>query len=158
MGKAMEMPQPLEEHRRLEKLAGTWIGEEKIHPSPWDPKGGTATGKVESRMDLGGFFLISDYVETRDGQVSYRGHGVYGYDRKEKCYTMSWFDSMGDGPAAPTKGHWEGNRLIFAHQTPVGHSRYTWELVGETRQRFTIENSQDGKSWAPFMEAQYTRK
>jgi len=154
----MEMPKPQEEHRRLQTLAGSWVGEEKIHPSPWDPKGGTATAKVESRMDLDGYHLITDYVESRGGQVSYRGHGVHGYDRNEKCYLMFWFDSIGEVSHAPAKGKWEGNRLVYAHQTPMGHSRYTYEFKGEGRYSFMIENSPDGKQWAPFMEAHYTRK
>jgi hypothetical protein len=40
----------------------------------------------------------------------------------------------------------------------MGHSRYTYDLQGEGRYKFTIENSQDGQQWAPFMEAHYTRK
>ena len=154
----MEMPKPLEEHRRLEKLAGKWTGEEKIHPTPWDPKGGSASGTFEARVSMDGFWLVADYVETRDGAVSYRGHGVYGYDRKEQAYTMSWFDSMSESVIPPARGRWDGNRLVFAHQTPMGHSRYTYDFQGEGRYRFLIENSQDGKQWMPFMEGQYTRR
>jgi hypothetical protein len=54
----MEMPKPSDGHRRLERLAGRWEGEEKMEPSPWDPQGGTALGCVT-------------------------GHGVYTYDPKE---------------------------------------------------------------------------
>jgi hypothetical protein len=36
----MDMPKPGPEHKRLEVFAGTWIGRELMHPSPWDPKGG----------------------------------------------------------------------------------------------------------------------
>ena len=84
----MEMPKPTEEHRRLEKLAGKWTGEEKIHPTPWDPVGGPATSTWEAHVACDGFWLVADYVETRNGQVGYRGHGVYGYDRKERAWTM----------------------------------------------------------------------
>ena len=154
----MEMPKPQEEHRRLEKLAGNWVGEEKIYPGPWDPQGGSATAKIESRSGLDGFFMITDYTETRGGQVSYRGHGVHGYDPSEKCYVMFWFDSMGSCGSLPAKGTWEGNRLVYTNKTPMGHSRYTYDFQGEGRYRFMIENSQDGKQWAPMMEAQYTRK
>jgi len=51
----MEMPRPLDEHKRLKSLAGTWEGEETLHPSPWDPKGGTAQGRVGSRHPIVGF-------------------------------------------------------------------------------------------------------
>jgi hypothetical protein len=154
----MEMPKPLEEHRRLEKLAGTWTGEETIFPSPWDAAGGPATGTFEARLACDGFWLVADYAETRNGQVSYLGHGVYGYDRKEQAYTMSWFDSMTESVASVAKGRWDGNRLVFANQTPMGHSRFTYEFQGEGRYRFLIENSQDGKQWVRMMEGQYTRR
>lgn len=154
----MEMPKPIEEHHRLEKLAGTWTGEETLFPSPWDPAGGPATGVFEARVACDGFWLVADYAETRNGQISYRGHGVYGYDRKEQVYTMSWFDSMTETVAAPAKGRWDGNRLVFTAQTPMGHSRFTYEFQDERRYRFLIETSQDGKQWARMMEGQYTRR
>lgn len=153
----MEMPRPLEEHKRLKTLAGTWEGEETLHPSPWDPKGGTAHGRIESRLDIDGFFLITDYTQTRGGQVSYRGHGVLGYDRKESAYTMFWFDSMGDAPPTPARGRWDGQRLVYLQETPMGHSRYTYEIQDERHYRFLIENSQDGRSWRTFMDARYTK-
>ena len=154
----MEMPKPQEEHQRLARLAGSWVGEEKLYPSPWDPQGGTAVAAVETRLALDGFFLITDYTETRGGQVTYQGHGVHSYDRAEKCFVMFWFDSMGDVSPVPAKGRWDGNRLVYAHQTPIGHSRYSYDFQGEGRYRFMIENSQDGKEWVPFMEAQYHRR
>ena len=88
---AMTMPKVTEQHKKLAALAGKWEGEEKIYPSPWDPKGGSAVGRLEARMDLDGFFLITDYVEERGGQVHYRGHGVYGWDAGAGRYTMHWF-------------------------------------------------------------------
>lgn len=148
----MEMPKPKDEHRKLQALAGTWKGEETMYPSPWDQKGGNATSKVVSRMDIDGFFLITDYVQERNGQVSYRGHGVYGYSPKENRYTMHWFDSMGDCSSSPAYGTWTGNRLVFEQKTPMGMSRYSYELEGEGRYRFSIENSQDGKNWTKFMD------
>ncbi len=153
-----EMPQVLDHHRKLQALAGNWTGDETIHPSPWDPKGGKATGSISSRIELDGFFLVSDYTEERGGQVSYRGHGIFGYDAQEKCYTMHWFDSMGSPCPTPARGRWEGNRLAFEQRNPMGHSRYTYTMEGEGRYRFLIENSQDGKAWKPFMEGTYTRK
>ena len=68
----MEMPKPTEEHRRLHAFLGEWEGEEKLSPSPWGP-GGTARGRSTCRLDLDGFFVIQDYVEEKDGRVSYRG-------------------------------------------------------------------------------------
>jgi hypothetical protein len=154
----MGMPGPTEQHRKLETFSGTWTGEEKIYPSPWDPDGGPATGRMESRMGLEGFFLITNYTEEREGQVSYRGHGVYGWDPEEQCYTMHWFDGMGSIPKIWAKGRWEGNVLTFQHQHERGHSRYIYTTQGKDRYHFKIDNSQDGREWATFMEGQYTKK
>jgi uncharacterized protein DUF1579 len=154
----MEMPKPQEQHRKLQALAGTWTGEETMFPSPWDPKGGQATGRFQSRLELEGFFLLTDYVQERGGQPSYRGHGVYGYDGERSCYTLHWFDSMGSPSGEPMQGNWQGDRLIFEQDGPMGHSRHTYRLEGENRFSLLMENSQDGKQWAKFLEAAYTRK
>ena len=99
-----EMPKPTEKHAKLQSLAGTWVGEETMYPSPWDPKGGPALGRTESRLDLDGFYLLSDYTQERGGRTSYKGHGVFGYDPGSGSYTMHWFDSMGFPCTVPAKG------------------------------------------------------
>ncbi|MEK6677728.1 MAG: DUF1579 family protein, partial [Planctomycetota bacterium] len=66
----MNMPQITEAHRKLEKLVGTWLGQEKMSPSPWDPQGGPATGKVQNRLALNGFFIVQDYEQQRNGSAS----------------------------------------------------------------------------------------
>ena len=153
----MEMQKPQEAHRKLQALVGTWVGEEKLFPSPWDPKGGSALGRFQARVDLDGFFVICDYTEERGGQVTYRGHGVFGYDPQQKTYTMNWFDSIGPGSPAPARGKWEGNQLLFENSHPRGHSRYIYTFEGNDRYTFRLENSTDGKSWAPMMEGKYKR-
>jgi hypothetical protein len=152
------MPKPQEQHRKLASLAGNWVGEEKMHPSPWDPKGGSALGKVNSRIDLDGFFLVSDYTQERGGQISYRGHGVVGYDPAKGQYTMHWFDSVGSPVYEPSTGKWQGNVLAFQMQGPMGHHRYVYTVEGEGRYFFKLEHSQDGKAWGTFMEGRYSRK
>jgi hypothetical protein len=153
-----DMPRVTEQHRKLLALVGTWTGEEKMFPSPWDPKGGTALGRIEARADLDGFFVVEDYLQERDGKVSYRGHGVFGWDPKEERYTMHWFDSMGGNGTPPAKGRWEGNTLAFASQSPMGHSRYVYVFEGDGRIAFRIESSRDGHDWATFLMARYTRQ
>jgi len=154
----MEMPTVQDQHRKLQALAGSWTGEETMHPSPWDPKGGPATSRTESRIDLDGFHLITDYVQHRGGQVSYRGHGIFGWDPAEKCYTHHWFDSMGSGCPTPARGTWKDKTLTFESRHPMGFSRYIYVLESDGKYTFRIDNSQDGKQWATFMEGKYTRK
>ncbi|MBI1744991.1 MAG: DUF1579 family protein [Acidobacteria bacterium] len=154
----MEMPKLQDQHRKLHVLAGSWLGEETLYPSPWDSNGGHALGKFNARIDLDGFFVITDYVEERGGQVTYRGHGVYGWDGGQNCYLSYWFDSMGGGYAEPARGRWEGNVLTFESRNPMGYSRYRYQFETDVYYIFRIEMSQDGVKWAPFMEGNYFRQ
>ena len=153
----MEMPKPTQEHQRLAQLAGDWVGEEIVHPGPWNPQGAKATGRMQARIALDGFYLISDHEHEVDGRILFRGHGVWGWDARGKCYTMHWFDSSGIEHGAPALGTWEGNILTLQHETGhLGHSRYVYELRdAELYQR--IEWSQDGSRWTAFLEGTYRR-
>ena len=53
---------------KLTALAGSWSGPEKLYPSPWGP-GGQATGRMNARLSVDGFFLLQDYEEEKDGSV-----------------------------------------------------------------------------------------
>lgn len=155
----MAMPEPNEHHRRLQRLAGTWFGEETLSPSPWGP-GGMAMGRYKCRIDIGGFFLIQDYVEEKDGRVVYQGHGVFGWDDARRQYMWYWVDSLGQVPTAPSWGTWNGDTLIFEHE-PQGlqRGRYTYQFTSEDSYDLKIENSQDGgQTWRLFMQGSYQRQ
>jgi hypothetical protein len=153
----MEMPKPTAAHKKLEKLVGTWVGEEKMHPSPWAPKGGIATGHIENRSALDGFVVIQDYVQERDGQVTFRGHGVFTWDAPRESYVLTWWDSMGM-PPNEFRGTFEGDSFILTAQNPMGSNRTTFDFSGEGTYSFKMEISQDGEKWMTFMEGSYTRK
>jgi hypothetical protein len=154
----MEMPKPSEEHRRLHVLAGEWVGEETLSPSPWGP-GGAAVGRSSIRVDLDGFYVIQDYVEEKEGKVVFRGHGVFGYDAQAKEYCWFWLDSMGFFPAAPSRGRWEGDTLTFFSHSPQGQGRYTYRFQGDSGYHFKLENSFDGgKTFTQLMEGSYRKK
>jgi hypothetical protein len=152
------MPQPTESHKKLHRLAGTWVGEETLHPSPWGP-GGKATGRSTIRVDVDGFFVIQDYTEEQDGRVNYRGHGVFGWDDRQKSYIWYWVDSLGEIPPAPSRGQWTGDTLVFESESlPGRRGRYTYQFLDDASYRFAIANSGDGgKTWQTFMEGTYRR-
>jgi len=154
---AMHMPKPGPGHEKLSIFAGAWEGPETMHASAFGP-GSTATGKIRARVDIDGFFVISDYVQENAGGVSYRGHGVYGYDPKTDEYTWYWVDSMGM-PAAVARGKWHGDTLTFESATSHGQGRYVYRFEGRDKHHFSIENSMDGgSSWIKFMDATYVRQ
>ncbi len=152
----MEMPKVTDHHRRLERLAGRWRGNETMHPSPWDPNGGTAIGRNESRMALGGFALITDYVQERDGKVTFEGHGVMTYDAENERYALHWFDSIGS-PEELFTGGFDGDVLTLSHGGPGMHARLTYDLTREDVLGSRMEMSQDGNEWATLFECDYVK-
>lgn len=152
-----EMPKPTAEHKKLELLAGTWIGEEKMAPSLWDPAGGTATGRVSNRVSLDGFNVIQDYEQERGGKVTFRGHGVFGYDANAQCYVLHWWDSMGFG-VHDYSGKFEGDVLSLTYQSPHGHHRCRFDMGKAGRYTFQMDMSQDGKAWKNMMEGNYSKR
>jgi hypothetical protein len=152
-----EMPKPSENHRKLHRFAGNWVGEEKLSPSPWGP-GGPAMGRLTGKIDLDGFFVVSDYIEEKDGKTVFKGHNVFGWDGQSNDVVWYWFDSMGFPPAGPSHGNWDGDTLVLRNSSPQGEGRYTFRFEGKDRYYFSIENSRDGgKSWQKFMEGNYKR-
>ncbi|MCB9512769.1 MAG: DUF1579 family protein [Candidatus Latescibacteria bacterium] len=150
----MQMPTPAPGHRLLERLAGVWEGEETMFPSQWDPAGGTAQGRTESRLALGGFALIGDYTQEREGRVTFRGHSVMTYDPKADLYTLHWFDSLGSPPEVFT-GRFDGDVLVHSHGGPHMHVRLTYDRSEEGTLGSSMEMSPDGKDWKRLFEARY---
>jgi hypothetical protein len=154
----MDMPKPTEEHKRLvASFAGRWIGEERIHPTPWEPEGGTARATIESRATCDGFCVVTDYVQERGGRVSYTGHGVTGFDPRHRRYLQHWSDSISGVPGEAKPGIWEGDTLTFHGAGPEGRVRYVYRFVTPDAYEFRIETSRDGNTWTLFLEAHYIR-
>ena len=155
----MEMPKVGAEQKRLTELfTGTWRGEEKLYPSDWDPKGGTAFGTWTVHPSLDGFCVLVDYTEERDGKVNYRGHGIHGWDNQSKAFLGYWFDNIGVMPKEPVTGTLDGNRYTYTSDDgPMGWTKMTYEWKDD-RMEFRIDKSKDqGKSWNPMHEGRYTR-
>jgi uncharacterized protein YodC (DUF2158 family) len=152
----MDMPTLTPGHKKLEKFSGNWLGEEKMYPSKWDPKGGVATGKMITRLDLGGFASISDYVQERGGKVTFTGHSVTTFDPKTGLYTMHWFDCVGSEPEMFT-GKFEGETIVLGHGGPGMHARMTYDFSHSPEMRSKMEMSKDGREWMTLFDGRYTR-
>jgi hypothetical protein len=155
----MEMPSVGAEQKRFNELfTGTWRGEEKLYPSDWDPKGGTAFATWVVHPSLDGFCLLVDYTEERDGKINYRGHGIHGWDAASNAFLTYWFDNIGVMPRQAVEGRLDGNRYSYQNDDgPMGISRMTYEWK-DGRFEFRIDRSKDhGKTWAPMHEGRYTR-
>lgn len=152
----MDMPKPTELHHRLHRLAGRWAGEETLYASPWDPVGGPALAEIRNRPALGGFVLIQDYAQTRGGETTFLGHGVFWIDPASDEVVLHWFDNMGF-PPNEFRGRFEGERLSLCCQQGQGRQRVSFDLSEPGRYRFRMEVSGDGTRWAPFMDGVYSR-
>ena len=152
----MDMPEPGESHKKLQALIGSWVGDEQIRPSPWDPAGGPAEGRVENRSILSGFAIAHDYTQRRDGQVNFEGHGVFRYDGRSDEYQLHWFDSLGQAPNV-FRGTFDGEVLQLESSYAGGYTRATWDFSEAGQVRYTMEISGDGRSWQVFTEGMYRR-
>ena len=150
----MDMPRPTTAHQELEKLVGSWSGEERMLPSPWDPAGGTATGRIRNVRALDGFVVVQDYAQERDGRVTFRGHGVFWWDASSKEYVLHWFDAMGQAPNE-FRGAFDAGVLRLVSRGPQGQARATWDFSRPGRYEHRLEMSADGVQWTSFMEGSY---
>ncbi len=113
-----------------------------------------ATAECQAAVALDGLCVIMDYAQRRDDQISYRGHGVYGWDEKQGKYTMYWFDTLSGAPfMLASEGTWDENSLVYFNKGAMGWGRYCYHFESDSRYRFTIETSQDGQSWMFFLES-----
>ena len=149
------MVQLSDEHRRLHTLAGYWVGKERLHPSPFDARGGPAIGRVENRIALDGLALVQDYEQERNGAVNFRGHGVFRWDSREQAYVFYWFDSWGQSPNV-FRGGFEGDILTLVCQEEQGQTRAVYDLGQVGEYTFRMDVSGDGKLWLPFADGTYT--
>jgi hypothetical protein len=152
----MDMPQLLPQNQALTIIAGTWIGHEQIHPSPFDPAGGPAVGRVINRVALDGFAVIQDYEQERNGKVNFRGHGIFRWDRGDSCYKLHWFDSAGQAPVE-YQGSLEAGVLILTAPQGPGFARASFDFSQDGKYLYRMEVSPDGNQWFVFMDGEYQR-
>lgn len=93
MAKSMELAQPGEEHKLLERLAGEWNLETTMWMSPGaDPM--ILPGKSSAKMVLGGRFLYGEFTSDAD-QMEGGGLFIIGFDRRHEKFTYIGFDTWG---------------------------------------------------------------
>lgn len=147
---------PLAEHARLAAFAGEWNGEEVVFPSRW-MEGGPATSHIVARMDLNGFYLIQDTVQTRSGKQSFATHGIFTFDRDDRTYKLFWYDSLGYTPPSPASGGWVGKTLTLVRGSLRGNARHVYEIIDDNPYSLKIQFSPDAEGWADVLTGVYRR-
>lgn len=153
----MEMPKPRAEHKKLERLTGTWKGTETMYPSEWSPNETKADGVTVSRMALGGFGVITDYEQSIGGQTVFSGHGIYTIEHETNEVLLYWFDSMGSG-IETFRGRWSDDTLMLhSHSPMMGHMRLVYEFRSDGTLASSMLRSPDNATWSTVFDGVYTR-
>ncbi|MBL8728032.1 MAG: DUF1579 family protein [Planctomycetes bacterium] len=150
------MPKPSADHDRLGLLCGDWRGTETMHPSPWDPRGGTAEGHTRSRRALAGVAVLSDYQQRRGGVRTFEDHGVYTWDPAAREVVLHWFDGMGQG-REQFRGTWHGDQLVPTSHNPQGRMRLRCDCARPGVLVSGMETSMDGRTWSKLFDGTYHR-
>lgn len=153
------MDVPPEQRRLLDAMTGTWLGEERLSPTPWDQRGGMAVGRTQARAGIGGLAVLADYAEERDGAIVFRGHGLYSWDAVGGTYCMYWFDSVLPCPThLPARGTWDGDTLAFDVPGDEADYRYVYDFLAPGFYEFRIEYRTADAPWAIAMRGEYVRQ
>lgn len=147
----MQTPEPVREHRVLEKLAGHFSGPERMHPSYWNDEAQKGEAVTDARVALDGFAVVQDYEQRLEDGSRFAGHGVFRYDMASETYEMHWFDSTG-GPERIFRGGFSGNRLVLTARAGDGWQRLTYDFSLRKGYRLKLETSDDGQDWNVALE------
>jgi hypothetical protein len=144
---------PGPEHKRLQKLEGTWDTTMKFADNE-------SKGVMTYKMELGGLWLVGSLESDLGGQKFY-GKGLDSYDAGKKKYVSVWFDSMSTTPMA-LEGDYdkEKKRLTLVGDGPgMDGKPAKWKSVSEMPDDDTIHMSMYvGDSKEPMFTITYKRK
>ena len=154
----MSTPQLGPVHAQLAALVGTWEGKEQLATTPWSP-GGTARGEHSFAVTAGGFALVQEYAEHRDGAPMLTGHGVFSVDPSDGCVVWFWFDSIGYPPLTPSRGSFasDGTTLRVEKTTPRGVQRASFAIAGEVLVHRIEVRLPEASEFACLVDARYER-
>src|SRR5262245_60560193 len=106
-GSTQEFPKPSAEHELFKQMTGVWDAHVKCSlPKPMESK-----GEFTAKVDLGGFFLVTEFRGELGG-APFQGRGISGYDPFKKKYVGVWVDLM--SPALYTsEGGFDKSGKVF---------------------------------------------
>jgi hypothetical protein len=106
-----QLPQPSEQHKLLQKGAGTWDAEITVF-SPLEGEPPMKSKGIEKNELLqGGMWLLTRFEGEIVG-MPYHGAGTTGYDPVEKKYVGTWVDSMSPH-LLTSKGEYDAAKKIL---------------------------------------------
>jgi len=144
-------PKPGPEHQKLARFVGKWNGKGEMKPGPFGP-GGPMTWTEECEWFSGNFSVVCK-SEGNGPTGAMKGLGVMGYNPEEKSYTYYGLDNS--GWQDHSKGSVKDKVWTYTSTSMMGgktfHSRMLITEVSDTKQTFTWDMSEDGKTWNTMM-------
>ena len=128
-----------------------------MHPSRFF-EAGPARAKVTAQVALGGFYVVQDYVQERDGKAIFSAHGLFTYDREDRLYKLFWHDALGYVPPGPASGTWKEATLTVLRASLRGATRHVFTFLDADTYTLKLQFSSDHEGWADLMTGTYRRK
>lgn len=153
-----QAPTPAPELKKLGIMVGHWTYEGEYKAGPGGPNG-KAKGEDRIQWILGGFILQD--LETETGALGDARMAVlYAYDPVNKNLVSAGL--MNDGGPVSGTVKVNGNTVVYEGKVVLGGkeliARLTYvvatDLMTMTQK---VETSADGKTWAPFFDALFTK-
>ena len=153
------MPDTSAEYHRLHALAGEWVGDDTLHPSPWNEARGHATTEVVARLAFDGGVIVVDETRARGDGVE-RVHVVFGFDAHAGRFVLDRFPAPDPAwqPTAPALGGWDGETLTFLQDTPSGALRYQYAFRSPDYYTFTLSYWESPRGWRTALDGTYHRR
>ena len=156
------MPKPSPEMQKLTKLFnGRWNVTGKIQDEMWAKGGDEGSGTELNRSGPGGFTYISDAKMKFKKIGPMIGHGVVWYDESKKAFQGLWCDNGGPTCMTSGDGKWDGDKLVFVGQMPMGPNtipmRQTYSNFTDNSFEWFMETGDAQGNWKPEMSLKYTQ-
>jgi Protein of unknown function (DUF1579) len=172
MQQMMELSKLNENHKLLSSLDGTWNYTVKMWMTP-DPssKPQESKGVAVRKSIMEGRFVEMDVTgkmqmpgaNGKAQEMTFKGHGMEGYDNVKKKFVSTWMDNMGTG-IMMAEGDYDPASKTFTYNGEIemmpGMPQKIREVVKLTdKDHMVFEWYEDhGGQYAKTMEIDYTRK
>jgi hypothetical protein len=146
-------PRPAAELAQVKLFLGTWRCKGKRVDAQGKERPTRAT--VRSRLDLGGFWVVSDFRGRLPSGRPLRSVAYWGWDAAAKKLVQHGFNTLGSRVTATSSG-WEGDKMVFDTElvTAAGEKAATRSVFTKKgKRRFLFETlRQVGTEWKTVAE------
>lgn len=152
----LQLPEPGDEHRKLEVFVGKWRHEGESYGDGQqadDPRASAVpwTGDESYEWLPGGFFVLHRW-DAKLGTREFKGTEILGYDEAEGGYFTRLFDNAGNHPAYRASIDEE----VWTFNEPETRATITVTDGGD-RMRLVWEWRNGGSDWLPLCDRVATR-